>query len=230
MGLILGIDDAGRGPLIGPMILAGVLVTKTQEEKIKKAGAKDSKLLPHTERISLSELIKENSISHKILETSAHEIDNSLSSGTNLNTLEALKSAEIINALNTKKDKIIVIVDCPSTNLLAWKNTLISFIEHKENLKIKCEHKADFNHPSVSAASILAKVKREEAVSVLKKQYGNIGSGYPSDPITIKFLKENGEKYKDSGIFRKSWSTWKKIFPEDSLQFQGNKFKQQKLF
>jgi len=212
--LILGIDDAGRGPLIGPMILAGVLLTKQQELKIKKAGAKDSKLLTHPQRIALSKIIKENSISHKVVKSFPQEIDFS----ENLNTLEAKKSAEIINSLNTKKDKILVIVDCPSVNIKAWTNTLLKFIDNPKNLELHCEHKADFNHTSVSAASILAKVAREEEVSKIKEQYGNIGSGYPSDPITIQFLKENGSRFSNNGIFRKSWATWKKLFPESKKQ------------
>lgn len=207
--LFLGIDDAGRGPLIGPMVLSGVLLTSSQELKIKEAGATDSKLLSQTKRVSLAELIKQNSISHKIIQSSPSEIDES----ENLNTLEALKAAQIINELNSKKEEITVIVDCPSVNLESWKNTMMSFVDFTENLIVKCEHKADFNHTSVAAASILAKVTREEEVSALKKEYGNIGSGYPSDPTTRNFLKENGLKFADSGIFRKSWATWKKMYP-----------------
>jgi ribonuclease HII len=223
--LILGIDDAGRGPLIGPMILAGVLVTKSQEEEIKKAGAKDSKLLSQIQRLSLIKIINSNSISHKIISSSPKEIDES----TNLNTLEALKAAQIINVLNNNKDKIEVIVDCPSINTLTWKNTLISYISHSSNLIVKCEHKADFKYPAVSAASILAKVERESAVSVLKKKYGNLGSGYPSDPTTIRFLKENGKKLSNEGIFRKSWATWKKMYPEENSKHRIH-ISQKKLF
>ena len=112
---------------------------------------------------------------------------------------------------------IKVIIDCPSTNITAWKNTLIKFISFKDNLDIHCEHKADFNHPSVSAASIIAKVQREEEVAKLKKQfkdYGPLGSGYPSDPDTKEFLKKHGKELQNSGIFRKTWQTWKALFPE----------------
>jgi ribonuclease HII len=223
--LILGIDDAGRGPLIGPMVLAGVLLTKSQEQKIKKAGATDSKLLSQNQRLALEKVIKENSISHEIIKSEPKEIDAS----ENLNTLEAKKAAYIINALNSKKERVLVLIDCPSTNLLAWKNTMLSFVNHKENLKIKCEHKADLNHTSVAAASILAKVTREEAITNLKKKYGNLGSGYPSDPKTKAFLKLHGKKLRDSGIFRKSWATWKKLFPQDTPQLKDNKT-QRKLF
>ena len=124
--------------------------------------------------------------------------------------------AQVINKLNKKKEKTTVIVDCPSVNTESWQAKLESFIDFKENLIIKCEHKADFNHPVVSAASILAKVEREEQVAKIKEKYGNIGSGYPSDPSTKEFLKSQGKNLADSGIFRKSWATWQALFPEKS--------------
>ena len=102
----------------------------------------------------------------------------------------------------------------------------MKFIDNTDNLEIKCEHKADFNHIVVSAASVLAKVTREEEVEKLKdqyKSYGDIGSGYPSDPSTKKFLKEHGSELKDSGIFRKTWATWKALFLEQNkVKSQSN--------
>ncbi|MBM3231822.1 ribonuclease HII [Candidatus Pacearchaeota archaeon] len=220
---LLGIDDAGRGPILGPMYLAGVMIKEAENTKLKQIGAKDSKLLIHSQRIKIAKEIEKISKFH-IVESSPEEIDKAVET-INLNTLEAKKAAEIINKLNNKKDKIKVIVDCPSVNTLAWKNKMISFIEHKDNLTIFCEHKADFNHPIVSAASILAKVAREESVEKIKKQFGNIGSGYPSDPITIDFIKSQGKDLEETGIVRTSWATWKKLFPQSS---KSNK--QSKLF
>jgi len=228
MVLILGIDDAGRGPVIGPMILAGVLVNKDQEKIIKKSGATDSKLLHQDQRIALSKIIKQNSQAHKIIKVYPEEIDEALNSpNNNLNKLEAQKAAEIIKSLNTgkhSKERIQVIIDCPSINITAWKRTLLTFLSKTSNLTIKCEHKADFNHTTVAAASIIAKVAREEEVQEIKNQYekyGNIGSGYPSDPLTKEFLKKHGEALTDSGIFRKTWSTWKKIFPDKKQKTLG---------
>ncbi len=215
--LVMGIDDAGRGPLIGPMILAGVLIKQENEKLLKKEGVRDSKMLFHSKRIKLSHLIKDLSENYHIVKVSPEEIDNSIKNGINLNTLEAIKAAEIINFLNKKREKIKVIVDCPSNNISAWREKLSSYIKHKANLNLICEHKADANHPSVSAASILAKVTREEEMDKLRKEYfdyGDIGSGYPSDPITIQFLKKQGKNLNKSGIFRKSWATWKSLFPE----------------
>ena len=214
MALIIGIDDAGRGPLMGPMILAGVLLTKEQELQLKKHKIRDSKTLYHSKRIKLSKIINQSTLKQKIVLASPTEIDSSIKKGTNLNTLEAIKTAEIINSLNNKKEKIKVIVDCPSVNIAAWKKTLMNFIDVPGNLTLYCEHKADANHLSVSAASILAKVEREKEVESLKRKYGDFGSGYPSDPKTISFLKEKGKELSNEGIFRKSWQTWKKLFPD----------------
>ena len=188
MVLILGIDDAGRGPLIGPMVLAGVLIDKNSETALKNFNIKDSKQIIHSTRIKLAKTIKELVLSYHIVKTSPEEIDRAIYSKLNLNTLEAIKSAEIINQLNNKKP-IKVIIDCPSVNTKKWKETLLNYIENPENLDIHCEHKADENYLSVGAASILAKVEREEEVAKLKQEYGDIGSGYPSDPDTKQFGK-----------------------------------------
>jgi len=217
--LVLGIDDAGRGPLIGPMILAGVLIEKKNEPILRKFGVADSKLLEHKKRIELSKAIKESALSFHIVQSEPEQIDNAISSGINLNTLEAMKTAEIINNINDgkyKKQSITVIIDCPSININAWRSKLLEFIKHIDNLDVVCEHKADYNHPVVSAASILAKVKREEEVLKIKERFGEIGSGYPSDPLTKDFLKKKGRELENSGIFRKSRQTWKSIFPGKS--------------
>lgn len=219
--LIIGIDDAGRGPLIGPMILAGVLLTREQENILRGSGVKDSKMLLHPARVKLAGTIKGNCLNSKVAKSFPDEIDAAVFSKSNLNTLEAKKAAEIINFLNDGKDKIKVIIDCPSVNLGAWRAKVLEFVKNKDNLEVVCEHKADVNHPSVSAASILAKVEREIEVAKIKKEYekyGYIGSGYPSDPVTKTFLKKHGKELENSGIFRKSWSTWKNMFEKSKKQ------------
>ncbi len=219
--LIIGIDDAGRGPLIGPMILAGVLLTKEQENILRESGVKDSKQLLHPARIKLAEIIRVNSTNYKVVKSFPDEIDAAVGSKQNLNTLEAKKAAEIINFLNEGKEKIRIIIDCPSVNTKVWKSRLLDYVKNKDNLEVVCEHKADVNHPSVSAASILAKVERENEVAKIKKEYekyGDTGSGYPSDPVTKTFLKKHGKELENSGIFRKSWSTWKTMFEKSKKQ------------
>lgn len=221
MTLILGIDDAGRGPLIGPMILAGVLIDRNSENILKKHKVRDSKIVLHPQRIKLAKIIKESVLAYHIVKATPEEIDSSIKKGTNLNTLEAIKTAEIINQLNNKKEKIKVVIDCPSVNINAWKKTLYGFIDNIENITLICEHKADVNHLSVSAASILAKVTREEEIERLKKQYGDFGSGYPADPKTQEFLKTKGKSLSNKGIFRKTWQTWKELYPEKEQKTLG---------
>jgi ribonuclease HII len=205
----LGVDDAGRGPVIGPMVLAGCLLDQETEDLLKKLGVKDSKQLTQARREYLEKIIKEKAIAYKVLFVSPEKIDSSKDQGTKLNELEAKMAARIINVLNDKKTKISVILDCPSTTISKWRDYLITKIHHLQNLEISCEYKADVNHVSVSAASVLAKCLRERKMAKLKEKYGDeIGSGYSSDPATQKFLSKYAEKYKDDGIFRKSWITW----------------------
>jgi len=210
--LILGIDDSGRGPIIGPMVLAGCLIKEEMNQEFKAQGVKDSKKLTTRRRRFLAKYIKEKALAYHIVQVTPVEIETRLKAGVNLNKLEAIKAAEIINVLNKGTEPIKVILDCPSPNKEAWKSYLMKFVSKKENLEFIVEHKADVNYPSVSAASILAKTTRDSEIEKIKKQVGvDFGSGYPSDPITCKFLKEYSEKHKNDGIFRKTWQTWKDL-------------------
>ena len=211
MELILGIDDAGRGPVIGPMVLAGCLIDKSFEKELKKIGVRDSKELTQRRREFLSEKIKNIAETFEITITYPKDIDGSLNGGVNLNVLEAIKTAEIINKVNKGFKKITVVIDCPSVSIEKWKDLVRQRVKNLSNLEIVCEHKADKNHVVVGAASILAKLIREKEMDKLKEIYGTeIGSGYPSDPLTLKFLDKYAKKHEDKGIFRKTWETWQK--------------------
>ena len=208
--LKLGIDDAGRGPVIGPMVLAGCLISEETEKEFKKLGVKDSKQLTDKRREFLAEIIREKALTFEIVVIHPEEIDGKKAEGVNLNDVEAFACARIINKINRGFGEITVILDCPSTNITSWKDFLKTKIENLSNLDVVCEHKADVNQIAVSAASILAKSTREKEMMKLKEKYGNeIGSGYSSDPLTTRFIENNIKKYGHDGIFRKSWATWK---------------------
>ena len=208
---VLGIDEAGRGPVMGPLVMAGVMIEEGDEHLLGEV--KDSKLLSHSRRMQLDNQIKSNS-QYKIIEVSPQEIDAALNStDLNLNWLEAHKQAEIINELQPDK----AIIDCPSTNCEAYEKYLQALISNK-NIQLVVENKADMNYPTCSAGSILAKVRREERVSELKEKYGDTGSGYPADPKTKAFIKQNWNKHPE--IFRKTWSTFKKIAEEEGQNQQ----------
>lgn len=213
--LEIGIDDAGRGPVLGPMILAGVLIDKKHFNELKKLGVKDSKQLTPKRREFLADKIREIVENFEVVIATPNEIDSSIESGVNLNEVEAIKAAKIIDKLNSilPKDysrKLKVVIDCPSVSLSKWSDLLKTKINNLSNLEISCEHKADKNHISVSAASILAKSRREKEMDSLRKKYGDeIGSGYTSDPYTQKFIEKNANNKKFDELFRKSWATWK---------------------
>jgi len=201
MTKVLGIDEAGRGPVIGPMIIAGVMIEDGKEAMLGEV--KDSKLLRHKQRKILAKNIK-NISKYEIIIVPPSEIDAALeSTDLNLNWLEAHKQAEIINKL--KPD--VAIVDCPSINETSFKKYLKNLLTCKPKLIV--EHKADVEYPVCSAASILAKVERENQVKKIKKKYGDVGPGYPSNQKTQEFVKKYWDKYPE--IMRKTWSTYKRV-------------------
>jgi len=205
--LICGIDEAGRGPVIGPLVLCGILLKEGDEKKLVKLQVKDSKLLTKIKRESLFEKIKDISYKYEIISIFPEEIDNAVNNhdGLNLNKLEANKTAEIINLL--KPDKAII--DAPSNNIKSYKQYLFELINNK-NIELILEHKADVNFPIVSAASILAKVTRDFEIEKIKKKIKiDFGSGYMTDPKTTKFLEKYYEEFPD--LFRKSWFPYKNI-------------------
>ena len=184
MTKIIGIDDAGRGPVLGPMVMAGILINKKEEIQLLSLDVKDSKQIFPNKRKKIAKQLEK--FPHHLELTFPKEIDKLMTSGTNLNTIEALKMSMIINKLmQNQTQKVKVIVDCPSTNTKAWAETLREFIIKKQLVELVCEHKADENYPVVSAASILAKVRRDQEIQKIKKRINiSIGSGYPSDPLT----------------------------------------------
>ena len=201
--LVCGIDEAGRGPVIGPLVMAGVLVEEGDIEKLKAIEVKDSKLVTPKRREMLFKKIINICRDYRILVIEPSEIDNAVNGhdGLNLNRLEAVKTAEIIDSLNPDK----AIIDAPSNNIQAYTRYVKGLLNNKE-VELVAEHKADVKYPSVSAASILAKVTRDNEIKRIQEKINEpIGSGYPADPITAKFLEHNYDKHPE--IFRKSWAS-----------------------
>ena len=205
MVIVCGVEEAGRGPVIGPMVLAGVIIDEQDEQQLIDIGVKDSKLLSPKQREDLYDKISMIAKNFFIVIISPEEIDDALNNpDMNLNLLEAKTSAKIINELRPDK----AILDCPSNNINSYAND-VKFSLLDKSTEIISEHKADVNYPVVSAASIIAKVTRDNEIKKLKEEYNvDIGSGYPSDPKTIEFLKDNYDKYT---FFRKTWETYKRV-------------------
>ncbi|MGB9749148.1 MAG: ribonuclease HII [Candidatus Woesearchaeota archaeon] len=204
--IVAGIDEAGRGPVIGPLVLAGVSFDEKNIEKLERIGVKDSKLLAQKTREELFQKILKLSKKSKIIIIPPKEIDFFVNQ-KRLNELEALKMVEIINCLNPDK----IIIDCPSNNKKKFEDFLKEHVL-KKNIEFLVEHKADFRYKVVGAASIIAKVVREQEIEKIKNKYKvDFGSGYPSDPLTREFLKNNFNDQRLNALFRKSWSTYSEL-------------------
>jgi len=203
---ICGIDEAGRGPVIGPLVISCVALEESKLIELEKIGVKDSKLLSAKQREKLYDQIIKLAHSYKITIISAQEIDSRASVGLNLNQLEALKIAELID--NIKPD--VVYVDSPtSPDPNKFEQMIRKDLKHP--CDIHAEWKADLHHRIVGASSILSKVTRDREIEKIKKEIGmDFGSGYPADPVTKKFVKEHWENALAKYI-RKSWGTIKEL-------------------
>jgi ribonuclease HII len=206
---VAGVDDAGRGAVIGPLVIAGVLLDEKDLQKLKEMGAKDSKLLSPHRREFLATEIRKVVTKYVVLKLQPNEIDIVVRSGRKLhklNYLEAQTMARVIEEL--KPDKVYV--DASDVLEERFKQHILECLPFK--VDIVSEHKADRNYVAVSAASIIAKVERDKEVSLLSEVYGDFGSGYPSDSRTMNFLEKlmkNTDEYPD--FIRKSWKPAKKV-------------------
>ena len=213
---IAGVDDAGRGPVIGPLIIAGVLIDEDRIRELASIGVKDSKLLTPKSRTDLAEKIQRIASKVSYAHLSPAEIDEVVMNGKRLqklNFLEAKSMAKVIADLRPEA----VWVDASDVKPERYARDILAELPRDMRRTVLIsEHKADRRYPIVSAASIMAKVKRDGEISKLWEEYGNFGSGYVTDPATIRFLKEWRRKHVDyPSIVRKSWKTIKEI--ESSL-------------
>ncbi len=206
--MICGVDEAGRGPVIGPLVIAGV--TFQNDFELKENGVKDSKKLSASKRRVLAEKIKELADNFKIIKISAQDIDDMRRVMT-LNEIEVNVFSKVIEKL--KPD--ICYVDAADVkderfgkdiqSKLAFKTTIIS------------KHKADEIYPIVGAASIIAKTTRDYEISIIESELRKkldipMGSGYPADPITQNFLNKWLIKFgKLPPNTRHSWKTSQKL-------------------
>lgn len=214
--LVAGVDEAGRGSVIGPLVIAGILVDGEDMPKLVRLGVKDSKLLSPNRRETLAVEIKRIAKKHVVVKLSPAEIDKVVERGRKLhrlNWLEAQAMAKVIELLRPD----IAYVDASDVLEDRFKKQILEFLSFK--VEIVSEHKADRKYPVVSAASIIAKVERDHEIAELKAKYGDFGCGYPTDPKTMEFLRHCLETFKEYPDFiRKSWRPAKKVKSENNLR------------
>ncbi|UCD03106.1 MAG: ribonuclease HII [Candidatus Aenigmatarchaeota archaeon] len=201
--LIAGADESGRGCIIGPLVVVGISVTPEQEKKLKRIGVRDSKDLPHHKREKLAEKIEKIAKDVVVFKVGPCKIDTFKKQGVNLNRVESMKFADIIRMLNPD----LAYIDAPDTNVPKFSAFMRKLVG--DGVEIVAKHKADRDHPVVSAASIIAKVERENEITKLKDQYGDFGTGYTSDENTINWLREwlkNNKEFPEH-LVRRTWIT-----------------------
>lgn len=202
MLLIGGVDEAGRGSILGPLVVAGVSVRESRVAKLKDMGVRDSKQLTPQAREKLYDEIVSVSDHYHIHAIKPMEVDSHVLR-RGLNRLEARAMAYVIGKMRVDE----VYVDCCDTNPERYREHVAGYLKSATPaMTIHSMHHADRINVVVSAASILAKVRRDSEIQKIRKRHRDIGSGYPSDEQTMLFIRNWVETKKAPPVFaRKSW-------------------------
>ena len=211
-----GVDEAGRGPVIGPMVVACVVLDSRSTNFLRRI-VRDSKLMAPIDRRRAYSLILRVAREVKIRVVEPWEIDEAVEGRgiRNLNYLEALIAASLINSLELRIEKVYL--DSPDPVPERYAEIVKRYLSEdlRGRVEVVAANNAEHLYVHVAAASIVAKVRRDELVAELRRVYGDFGSGYPSDPKTraflVRLLKEGGRL---PPIVRRSWQTLRKLREE----------------
>ena len=205
---VCGVDEAGRGSMLGPLVVAGITISRSKINLLKKLGVRDSKKLSPVARERLYKKIIEVVDDYHVIRIPPRIIDKSVSNHS-LNHLEAKYMAKVISKLSPST----AFVDSCDVNSKRFGKEISNLTL---NTKIRSYHHADSKFITVSAASILAKVSRDRAITRLSKKH-DIGSGYPSDPKTKVFVKKSIRRNQNLTFLRKSWKPVKILMEKRKL-------------
>ncbi len=225
-----GGDEAGRGAVLGPLVVSVVAVSDSKEKKFGRIGIRDSKLLSRRKREFLWEEIYSIAEEVKFYKISAGEINIAMKGNISLNELEAIHFTRLVDSLESDVRKIYV--DSPDViqerfgiriGIMSKKPMRVDKVKGKrvaKAIKIVSEHKADTKYPVTSAASIIAKVERDKEMDRISDEVGiELGSGYPSDKMTVGAIRENLGSIALSQYIRQRWKTM-----DDIRQFKMSDF------
>jgi ribonuclease HII len=213
--MICGVDEAGRGPCFGPLVVAGILVENDAE--LVRIGVNDSKQLTPKKREQLAPQITRLATKYELIILPATDIDD-LRKTMTINQLEVFAFSKIIEKL--KPD--ICYVDAADVNEERFGRDILSHLSFKPQMISR--HKADEMYPIVGAASILAKVTRDDHVRRIAQELEPklnlpFGSGYPADPVTKKFLETWVSRFGSLPPYvRRSWETCQKLMNEQKTK------------
>jgi ribonuclease HII len=178
--IVCGVDDAGRGSVLGPLVIAGISIERSKIKYLSKLGVRDSKQLTPARRENLYKKIIDTVDDYYVAKIPPRLIDQSVRKNQ-LNNLEAQYMAKVISKLQPDSSY----VDSCDVNPIRFGKKISKLAQSG---RIYSRHHADSKFVVVSAASIIAKVNRDREIGKLRKKY-DLGSGYPSDSKTMKFVK-----------------------------------------
>ncbi|MDF1496698.1 MAG: ribonuclease HII [Patescibacteria group bacterium] len=207
----IGVDEAGRGPVIGPMVIAICALTARDKRWCAKHGVTDSKMVTPKRRDLLAAALRDRCW-YKVAIIEPPEIDEAVTNRSiTLNGLEIKHMAQLIKDYQTEfpGSPAEIMLDAPVRSLNKFRR-LLSHLSGWENIDtLKAENKADSHHRHVGAASIIAKSIRDSHIRKVIYELGyNIGSGYSSDKLARNYVAQ--AKPGDPHI-RWSWATCKNL-------------------
>jgi len=227
--IIAGGDEAGRGAVLGPLVVSLVSINEGKAKKLSEIGVRDSKMLSRKRREFLFDDIYSLAEDVRTYAITPEEINNAMRSNISINELEAIHFARLIDESEANPKKIYL--DSPDVipekfgirvSLISNKPLKVNGVRRREKerssnaakavAKVIAEHKADVKYPVVSAASIIAKVTRDRAIEELEESLGfELGSGYPSDKTTVDMIRRNLDNERLLKHVRAEWKTLKLI-------------------
>ncbi|MGQ9595787.1 MAG: ribonuclease HII [Thermoproteota archaeon] len=203
MVLVAGIDEAGRGCVIGPLVIVAAGLDDRRISKFVEAGAKDSKKLTTRRRILIASRIRRVARFVEMRRISARRIDGLRNRGLSLNEIEAM----LIGSIVRKHGRGTFYVDSVDRNCERFRMMILKYVPGFRG-KLIVRNYLDESNPLVGAASVIAKVERDRAVRKLLKEAGLPEcSGYPGDSKTPKLIEQLLRSNSGNGILRMSWST-----------------------
>ena len=201
LSMIAGIDEAGRGPVIGPLVVCSASCRREDEKQLKKLASKDSKQLTPEQRVAAYDKLK-GFVTFRWVEVSAMDL-NKLMDTMSLNDIEAKVMADLVKKLPDGD----TMIDMPDRYAWTFRKRMEKFGVNK----FEAEHKADENYPIVAAASICAKIMRDHKIEEIRKATCDFGSGYPGDPKTVAALKDKPSRKLLEPFIRQKWKTLENI-------------------
>lgn len=215
--MYVGVDEAGKGPVLGPMVAAAV---RADPESLP-AGVDDSKRVSPERRAEIAAALRANdAVDLAVASVEPAEID---APETDMNTLTVCGQARAVRGVVRSGDRVVA--DAGDTSEARFARRLRDGVVEAEetvdadlvggtpveSVVVDAAHGADAADPVVGAASVVAKVARDARVAAIDAAYpgyDGVGSGYPSDPTTRGFLRAYVADHGDVPPHaRRSWST-----------------------